>query len=45
MYMDAVVISSLVVVALVCVMATYIGIYAYKHVRVEIEREIANKKN
>ena len=43
MYLDTVVISGLVIVALVCVMATYLSVYAYKHVRGEIEREKADK--
>lgn len=33
MYMDTVVASGFVIVALVCVMAAYIGIFAYKHIQ------------
>jgi hypothetical protein len=44
MNFDAELISSLAVVAFVCFMATYLGVYAYKHVRGEIEREEADKK-
>ncbi len=36
MYLDTVVVSGLVIVALVCVMATYIGIFAYKHIKQDI---------
>ena len=41
MYIDTVVASGLVIVALVCVMAAYIGIFAYKH----IKQDIANSEN
>lgn len=47
MYIDTVVASGLVIVVLVCVMATYIGIFAYKHIKQDIadaEQEIANAK-
>ena len=36
MYMDTVVVSGLVIVALVCVMAGYIGMFAYKHIKHDI---------
>lgn len=36
MYLDTVVVSGLVIVALVCVMATYIGVFAYKHIKQDI---------
>ena len=38
MYIDTVVASGLVIVALVCVMATYIGIFIYK----QVQKDIAN---
>lgn len=38
MYLDTVVISGLIIVALVCVMATYISIYAYKHIQQDIAK-------
>ena len=33
MYIDTVVASGLIIVALVCVMAAYIGVFAYKHIQ------------
>lgn len=36
MYIDSVVASGLIIVALVCVMATYIGVFAYKHIKQDI---------
>ncbi len=36
MYIDTVVASGLIIVALVCVMATYIGVFAYKHIKQDI---------
>jgi hypothetical protein len=38
MYMDWVVMSSLIVVALTCVIVIYIGIYAVKKIRKEVAR-------
>lgn len=43
MYIDTVVASGLIIVALVCVMATYIGIFAYKHIKQDIAD--ADKEN
>jgi hypothetical protein len=36
MYIDTVVVSGLIIVACVCVMAAYIGIFAYKHIKQDI---------
>ena len=36
MYIDTVVASGLIIVALVCVMATYTGVFAYKHIKQDI---------
>jgi len=36
MYIDTVVASGLVIVALVCLMAGYIGVFAYKHIKQDI---------
>jgi len=36
MYIDTVVASGLVIVALICVMAAYIGVFAYKHIKQDI---------
>ena len=36
MYIDTVVVSGLVIVVLVCVMAAYIGVFAYKHIKQDV---------
>ena len=36
MYIDTEVASGLVIVALVCIMAIYIGVFAYKHIKQDI---------
>lgn len=36
MYLDSVVVLGLVIVALSCVMITYVGIYAYKHIKADL---------
>jgi hypothetical protein len=36
MYIDTVVLSGLAIVVLVCVMAAYIGYFAYKHIKADI---------
>lgn len=36
MYIDTVVMSGLIIVALVCVMAAYIGVFAYKHIKQDV---------
>ncbi len=36
MYIDTVVASGLIIVALICVMAAYIGVFAYKHIKQDI---------
>ena len=41
MYMDWVIVSSLIVVALTCAIVVYIGVYALKKIRKEIERTTA----
>ncbi len=38
MYMDWVIMSSLIVVALTCVIVIYIGVYAYKKIQKEVAR-------
>ncbi len=38
MYMDSIVAYGLVIVFLACVMITYVGIYAYKHIKADTER-------
>ncbi len=42
MYIDGVVAFGLVIVVLSCVMITYVGIYAYKHIQADTEN--AKKK-
>ena len=41
MYMDWVIVSSLIVVALTCAIVVYIGVYSLKKIRKEIERTTA----
>ncbi len=36
MYLDSVVVLGLVIVVLSCVMITYVGIYAYKHIKADL---------
>ncbi|GGY71285.1 hypothetical protein GCM10011613_14950 [Cellvibrio zantedeschiae] len=36
MYIDTVVASGLIIVALICVMAAYIGVFAYKHIKQDV---------
>ena len=46
MYIDVVVVSGLIIVALVCVMAGYIGVFAYKHFQQDLadaEKNTAQK--
>jgi CHASE3 domain sensor protein len=38
MYLDTVVISGLIIVALCCVMMVYVTYYAYKHISNDIKR-------
>lgn len=45
MYLDSVVIAGLVIVVLVCVMGTYIGIFAYKHIKLDIAAAQAAQKS
>lgn len=33
MYIDSIVLYGLVIVALACIMITYVGIYAYRHIK------------
>jgi hypothetical protein len=40
MYIDTVVLSGLIIVALVCVMAVVIGVFAYKH----FQQDLANSE-
>lgn len=42
MYLDNIVILSLVIVTLTCVMIGYLGVYAYKHIKAEIAIEAAS---
>lgn len=36
MYLDSVVVLGLLIVVLSCVMITYVGIYAYQHIKADI---------
>lgn len=35
MYIDSIVLYGLVIVVLTCIMITYVGVYAYKHIKDE----------
>lgn len=46
MYIDSIVLYGLVIVALACIMITYVGFYAYKHIKedsAKADRGIKNK--
>ncbi|HEX7764860.1 MAG TPA: hypothetical protein VF433_14775 [Cellvibrio sp.] len=46
MYMDSIVAYGLVIVSLACLMITYVGIYAYKHIKedsAKADRELGKK--
>ncbi len=46
MYIDSIVLYGLVIVALTCAMITYVGVYAYKHIKDEcakVDKRIENK--
>lgn len=46
MYMDAVVIFSLVVVILTCTVVIYVGVYAWRHIKADVETECqSNQKD
>ena len=36
MYLDSVVALGLIIIVLCCVMITYVGVYAYKHIKADI---------
>lgn len=38
MYLDSYVISSLIIVALTCVVVGYLGYFAWRHIRQDIEK-------
>ena len=38
MYIDSIVLYGLVIVALACIMITYVGVYAYKHIKEDSAR-------
>ena len=44
MYIDTVVASGLAIVILCCVMFTYVGMYAYKHIKQDTENFENTKK-
>lgn len=43
MYMDSIVAYGLVIVLLACVMITYVGIYAYKHIKEDAAKADGNQ--
>lgn len=46
MYLDSIVVLGLAIVILSCAMITYVGIYAYKHIKADIDshpEDAANK--
>ncbi len=44
MYIDEIVVLSLVIVALTCVMLGYVGVFAYKHIKNDIAKADAQAK-
>ncbi len=44
MYLDEIVILSLIIVVLTCVMLTYVGVFAYKHIKSDIAKVEAQNK-
>ena len=38
MYIDSIVLYGLVIVALACIMITYVGVYAYQHIKEDSAR-------
>lgn len=48
MYIDSVVVLSLIVVVVTCVIVTYIGYHAYKHIKADtlaFDRAMTNKND
>lgn len=46
MYIDSIVLYGLVIVSLTCIMITYVGFYAYKHIKedsVKVGQVVKNK--
>jgi hypothetical protein len=46
MYIDSIVLYGLVIVALTCTMITYVGVYAYKHIKedsAKADQRVSNK--
>lgn len=46
MYLDSIVALGMAIVILCCIMITYVGVYAYKHIKADIAshpNEIENK--
>lgn len=35
MYLDSVIVLGLIIIILSCVMITYVGVYAYKHIKAD----------
>lgn len=44
MYLDAVVIFSMVVVILTCTVVIYVGIYAWRHTKADVKTECQSKQ-
>lgn len=38
MYLDSVVVAGLVIVVLICVMAAYLGMFAYRHIKYDTSK-------
>jgi len=45
MYLDGVVVFGLVIVTLTCIMITYVGVYAYKHIKAESAKYDADMRS
>jgi hypothetical protein len=44
MYLDGIVIFGIVIVLLTCAMITYVGIYAYQHIKADVAEADTHKK-
>ncbi len=45
MYIDSVVVLSLIVVVVTCVIAMYVGYYAYKHIKADTQAVDASRRS
>lgn len=45
MYIDGVILFSLLMIALILVMMGYLGVYFYRHIRMDVKREEQHNKS